>query len=203
LNTDLYAAWAPTYPPYAHNQLMVVEQHAVLELLPPVAGLTVLDAGCGTGRYARLLAERGASDVLCVDLSPAMLHRLPRGTRSVRADLRALPIVSDSVDVIVCGLALPDVPETAFVFSESRRILKHRGVIVCSTLHPRGAELGWTRTFEAADGQRELPAFWHSLNDLRTALSAAGFAVDAFLEPSLALSHSRMPVALVLRAHCC
>src|SRR5687768_8377107 len=103
MNTDLYAAWAPSYQPFAHNQLMVVEQHAVLRLLPPVRGLTVLDAGCGTGRYARLLAQRGASDVVCVDLSPAMLHRLPRGTRSVRADLRSLPIVSDSVDVIVCG----------------------------------------------------------------------------------------------------
>lgn len=203
MDTDLYAAWAPSYPPYAHNQLMIVEQDAVLELLPTVAGLTVLDAGCGTGRYARLLAERGASDVLCVDLSPAMLHRLPRGTRSVRADLGALPIASDSIDVIVCGLALPDIPETAFFFSEGRRILKQRGVLVCSTLHPRGAELGWTRTFQTAEGKRELPACWHSLADLRAALSATGFAVDAFLEPSLRFSQSRMPVALVLRAHCC
>jgi malonyl-CoA O-methyltransferase len=203
MNADVYSAWAPSYPPYAHNQLMVVEQHAVLELLPPVRGLTVLDAGCGTGRYARLLAERGASDVLCVDLSPAMLHRLPRGTRSVRADLRALPIASESVDVMVCGLALPDIPEIASFLSESCRILKQRGVIVCSTLHPRGAELGWTRTFETAEGKHELPAYWHSLNDLHTAFSAAGFAVDAFLEPSLTLSHSRMPAALVLRAHRC
>ena len=36
--SDAYAAWAPTYPPHAHNALMEVEQTAVLELLPPVSG---------------------------------------------------------------------------------------------------------------------------------------------------------------------
>ena len=69
---DAYAQWAATYPPRPHNRLMEVEQAAVLELLPDVRSLTVLDAGCGTGRYLRLCADRGAS-VVGIDLSAPML----------------------------------------------------------------------------------------------------------------------------------
>jgi malonyl-CoA O-methyltransferase len=197
---DRYAVWAPSYPPLAHNQLMSVEQHAVLELLPPVAGLRVLDAGCGSGRYFRLLRERGAREIVGVDLSPAMLHQVPAGARRIRADLRALPMVPDSVDAIVCGLALPDIRDIGSVFSEWQRVLKRRGVIVCSTLHPRGEALGWKRTFYTPRGKGELPACWHSLDELRGAFGRVGLSVDAWREPSLDLSDSELPVALVMRA---
>jgi malonyl-CoA O-methyltransferase len=197
---DRYAAWAPSYPPFAHNQLMSVEQHAMLELLPPVAGLTVLDAGCGSGRYFRLLRERGAREIVCVDLSRAMLHQVSPGARRIRADLRALPIAPDSVDAIVCGLALPDIRDLGSVVSECRRVLKRRGVIVCSTLHPRGEALGWKRTFDTPQGSGELPACWYSLEQLRAAFGRAGLPVDAWREPSLDPSDPEMPVALVVRA---
>jgi malonyl-CoA O-methyltransferase len=201
MNSDLYAAWAPSYPPVAHNELMRVEQDAVLELVPPVAGLRVLDAGCGSGRYRRLLSERGAREIVCVDVSLAMLHQLSPGTRRIRADLGALPLASDSIDVIVCGLALPDIRDLASVFNECRRVLTSRGVVICSTLHPRGAALGWKRTFDTPQGQGELPACWHSQTDLRDAFAHACLSVDAWLEPSLDPSDSRAPVALVMRAY--
>ena len=90
--SDAYAAWAPTYPPYAHNSLMDVEQTAVLELLPPVSGRTVLDAGCGTGRYMRLLTALGAR-VVGVDLSAAMASRAHALNLAVAlADMAALPL---------------------------------------------------------------------------------------------------------------
>jgi 2-polyprenyl-3-methyl-5-hydroxy-6-metoxy-1,4-benzoquinol methylase len=42
-------------------------------LLPDVAGRRVLDLGCGAGQLARHLAERGAAEVIGVDLSEKML----------------------------------------------------------------------------------------------------------------------------------
>ena len=58
-----YGRWAGSYPPRPHNPLMEVEQETVLALLPDVRELTVLDAGCGSGRYLRLLGERGANAI--------------------------------------------------------------------------------------------------------------------------------------------
>jgi malonyl-CoA O-methyltransferase len=186
---------------------MEVEQRAVLGLLPPLAGLTVLDAGCGTGRYARLARAAGAASVIGVDRSAAMLAAAAStgACRLIRADTRALPIGDRTCGVVISGLMLPDVSALDEIVREWRRVLRPGGVIVCSTLHPIGAELGWTRTFETAHGIETLPAHWHSLADHRQASAAAGLIVDAVVEPGLEPPHrppataSRVPVALVLR----
>jgi SAM-dependent methyltransferase len=44
-----------------------------LDRLEPVAGKTILDAGCGSGRYCVELARRGAARAVGLDLSPRML----------------------------------------------------------------------------------------------------------------------------------
>ena len=67
-----------------------------------LAGKRVLDAGCGGGRYARLLGEHGAN-VLAVDLSSAvdaaatLCGDLPN-VRVVQADLIDLPLRDESFD---------------------------------------------------------------------------------------------------------
>lgn len=197
-SADAYAAWAPTYPPHAHNALMEVEQTAVLELLPPVSGRRVLDAGCGTGRYMRLLAALGAK-VVGVDLSHAMVARA-RAIRLplVRADMGAIPLASASCDVVVSGLVLPDVPELDRIVREWARVVRHRGVVVYSTLHPIGKDLGWTRTYQSLDGTRTLPAHWHTPADHHDACSRAGLEIETAREPGL--TRDGQPVALVIRA---
>ncbi len=157
----------------------------MLDLLPALGGLTVLDAGCGTGRYARLLKERGAGHIVGVDLSAAMLARASHAADRVRGDIRALPLAADTFDVIVSGLMLPDIADLGRVASEWQRVLKPGGVVVCSTLHPVGAELGWTRTFETPHGTHTLPAHWHTLSDHQDACAAAGLIIDLLAEPCL------------------
>jgi 2-polyprenyl-3-methyl-5-hydroxy-6-metoxy-1,4-benzoquinol methylase len=44
-----------------------------LELLAPLAGKSVLDVGCGSGRYCIAYAQRGASRVVGVDFATAMI----------------------------------------------------------------------------------------------------------------------------------
>jgi malonyl-CoA O-methyltransferase len=177
---------------------MEVEQAALLTLLPPVAGRLVLDAGCGTGRYMRLLAALGAR-VVGVDLSHAMASRARAGELEVaRADMKALPISSACCDIVVSGLAVIDVADLGAVVSEWSRVLRHRGVVVYSTLHPVGRELGWTRTFQAQGGMRTLPAHWHTGRDHLEACRRAGLEVEALDEP--ALTRGGQAVAMVIRA---
>ena len=51
------------------------EWPALKGMLPPLAGLRVLDLGCGFGAFARWAREMGAESVLGVDLSEKMLAR--------------------------------------------------------------------------------------------------------------------------------
>jgi malonyl-CoA O-methyltransferase len=195
---DRYAAWAPTYPPYAHNTLMEVEQTAMLELLPPVVGRRVLDCGCGSGRYVQLLTALGAQ-VIGVDLSAAMATRAHLLSSLVaRGDMRALPIATGACDIVVSGLAVIDVADLQAVTAEWARVLCRRGVVVYSTLHPTGRELGWSRTFEANGQVCSLPAHWHSEAEHRRACRNVGLEIEAVEQP--ASEQGGPPVALIIRA---
>src|SRR4051794_39551338 len=99
---EAYERWAPGYAPVPHNPLMAAEQREMLARLPPLAGKTVLDLACGSGRYARLLEDAGAQRVIGADFSMGMLARAT-GAR-VRADLVSLPFAARAFDVVVSGL---------------------------------------------------------------------------------------------------
>jgi ubiquinone/menaquinone biosynthesis C-methylase UbiE len=52
-----------------------------LKLLDPLAGKSVLDVGCGSGRYCLAYAERGATRILGVDFAPGMIELADSYTR--------------------------------------------------------------------------------------------------------------------------
>jgi malonyl-CoA O-methyltransferase len=181
-----YGRWAKTYPPRPHNPLMEIEHATVLSLLPSVVGQTVLDAGCGSGRYLRALGDRGAR-VIGMDLSTAMLARARETTtRIARADIRALPFNAMSIDLVVCGLALGDVAELELALIEIARVLRPGGRILYSVVHPAGEAAGWSRTFESDGRQWAIDGFWHSLDRHRQACAAAGFTIEEWREPEIA-----------------
>jgi ubiquinone/menaquinone biosynthesis C-methylase UbiE len=64
----------------------------LLDYFGDLNGKRVLDAGCGKGRFARVLAERypGAS-IAGLDLAEAMLRSLPESVAPVAGSLTALP----------------------------------------------------------------------------------------------------------------
>lgn len=194
-----YGLWASAYPPRPHNPLMEVEQETVLALLPDVRGLTVLDAGCGSGRYLRELGARGAR-AIGMDLSPEMLDRARQTTtRITRADLRALPFDAMSIDLVVCGLALGDLAEIELALMEIGRVLRPGGRVIYSVVHPAGEAAGWSRTFESDGKQWAIDGFWHSLDRHRQACAAAGLAIEEWREPAIASVPGQRAV-LVVRA---
>jgi hypothetical protein len=73
---DGYDRWSATYDVDGNPFVALEEQHFD-EVLGPVAGLRVLDLGCGTGRHAVRLARAGAS-VEAVDFSDGMLAQARR-----------------------------------------------------------------------------------------------------------------------------
>ena len=67
---EAYRLWAESYPPYAHNLLMQVEQEAMCELLPALEQRRVLDLGCGFGLFSLYYASvRPSIEIAGIDLN--------------------------------------------------------------------------------------------------------------------------------------
>jgi SAM-dependent methyltransferase len=92
---NAYDQWAPTCDSSPNPQI-VLEFPDVPGLLTPFAEETVLDAGCGSGRYTVAIADRGAA-VIGLDFSDEMLtvarRRMP-ATEFPTADLTKATSIS-------------------------------------------------------------------------------------------------------------
>jgi SAM-dependent methyltransferase len=114
-----------------------------LEILGNVRGMRILDAGCGEGRFARMLADLGAL-VTAVDLSERMIANAlqAEGEANPRIDYRRQSMcdLSDfadgSMDAAVAYLSLIDVPDYERAAQEIARVLKPGGQFVFSIVHP-------------------------------------------------------------------
>ncbi len=97
-------------------------------------GQTVLDAGCGMGRYLRIAAESGARRVVGVDLSLAVLAAreltadLPN-VSVVRGDLLRPPFTPGSFDRIYSLGVLDHTPDPRSAFLSIARLLRPGGRI--------------------------------------------------------------------------
>lgn len=190
-----YALWANSYPPRAHNPLMQVEEAAMRDLLPPLAGQIVLDLAGGTGRYAAIATEAGARQIICLDASAAMLRHNPHHQRA-QADLTALPLPTAAIDVIICGMALGHLPDIGPALTEMGRVLRPGGTALISDFHPIPASTGAQRTFTAPDGRvYAVEHHIHQQTAYAAGAGAAGLAIDMLQEPALHGS----PVVIIYR----
>jgi ubiquinone/menaquinone biosynthesis C-methylase UbiE len=128
-----YDRWAPFYDEPG-NQLLDMEQPIVREILDSLPVGIALDAACGTGRHTAYLASLG-HEVIGVDTSPEMLARarekVPEGDFH-EADLHDVPLADDSVDLVVCAIALAHVPDLERALAEFVRVLRPNGHLVIS-----------------------------------------------------------------------
>ncbi len=182
---DAYAQWAAAYPPRAHNALMQAEEAAMLSLLPDLTARIVLDLACGTGRYGLLAHERGAKRVIGLDNSAAMLCANPLKTIALSTS-EAIPLAEDSVDVVLCGLALGHLPRLEPTMREISRVLKAGGCALISDFHPFIFLNGQRRTFTAPDGKTyAVEHYPHLYSDYHHAASQAGLDIKHIVEPRL------------------
>jgi malonyl-CoA O-methyltransferase len=204
-SVDAYARWAADYPPVAHNALMQAEETAMLALMPPLADQRILDLGTGSGRYARIAQAAGAASVLGLDNSPAMLRR-NRFALCVQSSMDALPLASQSLDGVLCGLAVGHIPALTACYVEIGRVLRPGGWALVSDFHPFAFLSGGRRTFQAADGQTHaVEHYLHLYKDHHRAAHLASLTIETVAEPHLPQSSppsnlpAPMPVVLVLK----
>jgi malonyl-CoA O-methyltransferase len=176
---------------------MQAEERTMRAMLPPLAGRSVLDLACGTGRYALIAREAGARRVVAVDNSAAMLLASPVSQRA-QATCEAVPLPAESCDVVICALALGHLPRLAPSLGEIARVLRPGGCALVSDFHPFIFLSGARRTFESDGVTYAVEHYAHLYSDYHTAALDAGLRIAQVAEPILDGARG-VPVVLVMR----
>ncbi len=97
----------------------------------------VLDAGCGDGTVAAMVAPRSAS-LTCLDRSERMAEaareRLGRKARVLVGDVEALPLDDDTFDTVLSMHVLASVRDPEAALRETARVLRVGGRVLVVTL---------------------------------------------------------------------
>jgi ubiquinone/menaquinone biosynthesis C-methylase UbiE len=160
-------------------------RHRVFSLLADLSGAgpgdRVLDVGCGTGYFVRILARAAmpGGSVVGVDPSHDAIERARRAARRVPGCIfaegrgEALDAADDSYDVVVSSLAMHHLPAKTRpdAVAEMFRVLRPGGRVLIADFRPPGSHLGRALVGHATSGaMRHNPV--HLLEPM---LSDAGF----------------------------
>lgn len=174
------------------------ERPAILELAGDVAGLQILDAGCGSGPLLKALQDRGAS-VKGFDASKAMIDlarkRLGEHAELSVADLaQPLAYADRSFDLVTASLVFHYVQNWSIPLAEIRRVLRPGGRLILSVNHP--LLYPWTHPgkdyFQQTmytdehtfNGQSAELTYWHRpLHAMTDAFFQTGFSLRRISEP--------------------
>jgi SAM-dependent methyltransferase len=148
-NADAIRHWSAVPRAFAEefgDQGDVARQHlltpALLQLLGDVEGKAILDAGCGQGYLARLLAKRGAQVTGIEPATPFMHYAVereqvePLGIRYIQTDLTTFSDSTQVFDIVVANMVLMDIPDYHAALDACFTHLRPGGEFVCSLTHP-------------------------------------------------------------------
>ena len=109
-----------------------------------MAGVRVLDLGCGLGDGSAILLEAGATEVVGVDAAAALIDAAKAaerpGLRFERADAGSLPYPDAAFEGIVCFDLGERGDETGAVLADLARLLAPGGVLAVSLTGPAASQ---------------------------------------------------------------
>jgi len=192
IENDLYPPEAITLP-RAVNELIKDEDFK---------GKKVLDYACGTGRFGKLVQDRGA-DVIGIDISREILKAASKVIKVKCADGTSLPFEDNSFDYVLSFMSLHVMADLEKALGEISRVLKPGGTLFFGIVHPYSEK--WdTKTglavqdnstykniekriwvFNLNDGRKFSEEYTHGPLEYYSGAFSKLFLVDRILEPAL------------------
>jgi len=201
-----YRRWAPTYSD--ETAISCLECALVTAMTPPLAGLRLLDAGCGTGRR---LEGCGAASAVGVDASAAMLDAgigrgaVRPGVTTIVGDVRALPLGDAAFDVIWCRLVIGHLPDCAPAYRELARVAAPGARVIVTDFHPLACAAGHRRTFRDGESVHEIEHHVHPPEEQIATARAAGLTFveqrEAAIDDAAYPFYRRAGRAVLFEAH--
>jgi len=194
------------------NLNVLLEQPAMLRLLPDLKGKAILDMGCGYGHNCINFLSEGAERVLGIDISEKMLNIAMHESTNERIEYRQMSMADISslnrrFDVVYSSLAIHYVEDFDTLAQSVYCLLNEGGCFLFSQEHPimtatadglghwnrdeNGRKASYTFSNYGQQGKREMNwiidgviKFHRTLGSIITSLARAGFIIDTVLEPT-------------------
>ena len=194
-----HALWASTYDLNA-SPILRLEERIVEDLLFSAGDdtwgrapdgwaprqVSILDAGCGTGRWLAKLAQPDVAGV-GIDLSAPMLRQAQRrpglSERLVQADCSNIPLRSAAIDLAISSFCVAYMPVVRPFAQELARVVRPGGHLILSDFHPSARVRGWTRSFRHEETIVEILSFEHPLDRICDVFEQEGFELERLAEP--------------------
>lgn len=134
-----YNSLAPTYHQRYRDSAMDGFARTLVNLVERRSARTVLEVGCGTGRWIESLRTTGAW-VFGVDASTGMLQQASRRLSPdglLAANANRLPFADQSFDLICCVNAIHHFDNPKEFVLQTNRLLKPSGLLAIAGIDPR------------------------------------------------------------------
>jgi len=157
--------------PEGHFYNEMLEMPATLELLGNVKNKRILDFGCGSGIYSKLLTKKGAI-VKGFDISSNMLKIAKKENPNL--DLRLgsgykIPF-NEKFDIVVASLVLSHIKNWGKVFKQVKKVLRKNGYFIFSIENPvsdstikANAKRNLVREFQHYFKERKIYSTWRNI----------------------------------------
>ena len=193
------------------NLNILLEQPAMVRLLPEMSEKSVLDLGCGYGHNCMDFVKRGAAEVVGVDISEKMLEvarteSVDEKITYINMSMTDIKSLGKHFDVIYSSLAFHYVEDFAGFAESLYDVLNSGGWLLFSQEHPiptatidgkghfnygeNGERVSYTLSDYHREGKRVISWFvdgvvkYHrTFGSIITALAGAGFVIDTVEEP--------------------
>ena len=142
----------------------------------PVAGLRILDLGCGQGVLTRLFQERGAASVVALDLSMAYLERLAHVPNVIPVQANAERLLfTEAFDMVVSTDVMEHVLNLGSFLVSLNHLLRTDGVAIVRVPY-RESLIGYSRQAGCKYPFVHLRTF--DRRTLKDAMNSAGFELQ-------------------------
>ncbi|GAA2349633.1 class I SAM-dependent methyltransferase [Saccharopolyspora halophila] len=133
-----YGEWVESYEDTVEDVMdLALLERLVDPVWPEVE--RAADLGCGTGRTAKWLRDKGVARIDGVDITPEMLDLARRRgvhDRLVEGDAISTGLPSASYDLVICSLIDEHLDDLRPLYREARRLAAPNAAFVLATFHP-------------------------------------------------------------------
>jgi malonyl-CoA O-methyltransferase len=195
-----YNKWAASYA-FESNPIKKLSDEFIIRHLPDLAGKSLLDCGCGTGKFCLLASKKNASRIHGIDLSPMMIEAARQSCPTATfqcADISGTPIPIQEYDVVLSALVMGHLPDLNPGLTHQLKALKVGGVIIMTDFHPFLTLLNSKRSFKDPRSGKsyEIKHYLHLFESYFRILHDNGMRVEVLEEPL----HNDTPVIFGLKA---